>query len=485
VNPLLAKPEVLDHDWTHRLIEDEDVGALVHGLFGQDLTPGQEEIAKAIAFPMDTMPITGIGPRAWCKAPTRYGKTEAFANGLCVRFLIDPRPLTCKVIGPRETQASIFRDRVARNIVRQPLLADKLDVPGGRDIEAIKKERSKRKFTFTDGKELAVISAHGDSDRAMGQGAFITVKDEACLITREADAKISRMAGDAPDSEVYELFNPWHRDNTAADHSSDPSWRGIDISLDQAIKEGRLTVAWVETQRRELAPTMFQVLYDSVFPDQAEDQLIPWSWVVRSMRKGGWRPPAGEEEAWRKEAGADIAEGGMDKTVLAHGWKGPGRRLKVTRWQAWKFADTMATANLIHEELRDGNVPVSVDENGVGKGVVDRLREKGHPVLGFKGGRSPRSARFANAASEMLWNLRLAFEEERIELYDAPQALLSDLPKWRWFLRGDKTACEVRGGKQQGQSPDHGDATALLAYGEADPSQRSKSIPRRDPLRLG
>lgn len=474
----LGKPAIHDDDILSALVRDEDIGSLVQGLFGYDLSPGQERIARTVAFPKGRERVTIMGP-------TRYGKSRSWSLGLATRIIIDPKPMRIKVIGPLEEQALIQRRYMAEAIVKQPLLGDMVDKRGGSGVESLKKEVSHKRITFQDGKEFATMTAQGDADRLMGEGGDIVAKDESCLISAEAEGKISRMLGDSPDAELYELANPWHRENAFFKHTLDKGFDNIAITMEQAIAEGRLDTRLVEEQRRDLPPTTFQVLYMSQFPDIAEDQLIPWTWATRSIRTGQapFKPPE-NDTTWRLQYGADIAEGGLDKTVLTRGWKQEAtKRLIAHGWRSWQVADTMVTAKNIRAEVPD-NVTVGIDENGVGKGVADRLREFGAHVYGFKGGRQARNPeRFANATSEALWLLRRGFEEGVVELHDPPQALLTDLSKWRWTVVAGRTKVEVEGGKEGGNSPDFGDSLAILYYASAG-GQQIRKVRGKDPLGL-
>ncbi|MCA1811443.1 MAG: hypothetical protein LC623_05470 [Halobacteriales archaeon] len=474
----LGTTPLLDDDLMRHLVKTEDIGTLVQGLFGYDLSPGQERIASTVAFPRGRERVTVL-------APTRYGKTRSFSLGLATRFLVDPKPLVVEAIGPLEEQAQILRGYMAHAIIRQPLLGAMVDSRGGSTVEALKKEVSHKRITFTDGKQFTVRTAQGDADRLMGSGGDIIAKDEACLISPEADAKIARMLGDSPEAELYELANPWHRENAFFKHTQDPSFTNIHIPIEQALAEGRIDPRHLADMRRDMAPTMYQVLYLSQFPDIAEDQLIPWGWIQRAVRatppgKPRWSPPAGQ--GWRRQAGADIAEGGLDKTVVARGWRRfEEKRLVVLSWRSWQIADTMETATRIDAEL-EADETVAVDENGVGKGVADYLRRMGRTVFGFKGGRKARNPeRFFNATSEALWLLRRGMEEDLVELHDPPQAVMTDLTKWRWKVVGGRIKVEVEGGKEGGNSPDHGDALAMMNYSEAG-GERGRRIQGRDPL---
>jgi len=471
-------------DIMSRLVErgqGPETATLCEVLFKHDLSPGQVEIARTLAFPGST----GVNDDRVCiNAMTRYGKTYGVADGLSLRILADPGPLDIKIIGPTQEQATILRNYLTDNIIHQPLLSNELDLDAT-GIRRLNKEVSKRKFTFKNGTSLTVLTAEGKADRLMGFGADVLVLDESCLIHQDVfDYKISRMLGDNPDAQLVELSNPWHKEGHYYRHWEDHGFRNIHIGWRQALIEGRVTQKFIDEQRRVVPPTAFEVLYESVFPDMAEDQLIPWSWIQRAIKEGD--PDLKGESGWIRRHGLDVAEGGGDATVLTRVFQHSDRR-RVLAWQkTWHYADTMETADRAWAEM-DGSrgVPVAVDATGVGKGVADRLQQKGASVSQIKTGRSAsKKERFTNLGSEALWNLRGLFEEGLIDLHNPSRDLLSDLTKWRWTVKTGRVHVEVEDGKRSGNSPDHGDSLAYACWGEVVHGGPRKLL-QRDPLALG
>lgn len=456
---MYSSPPIADDEFLRHIMRKRDVGTLCKALFKHDLSPTQQAIARLVAFPEPMR--RGVGPRVIVNCHTRFGKSFGLADGLSLRILVDHRPLVMRAIGPFEEQAAILRNYLADNIVDQPLLAGQLDLMGDA-LSRVKKEVSKRRFTFKDGKEFTIHTAEGKGGRNMGFGADILALDESCLISEEPMTKVMRMLADSPSSELYELSNPWHKEGHYHRHWQDQNYRRIHVPWQVGVAEGRVTEAFVEEQRRELPTPHFQVLWDSVFPDQAEDQLIPSSWAERAIQRGTV-PPQGAP-VW----GLDVAEGGADKTALTRVVRQVDSAsnkmvFTMTSQRTWNVADTMTTATLVRDLI--GNDPVHVDENGVGKGVADRLRELGCQGSGFKGGRAAQhKERFSNLVSEVLWNLRTLLEEGRLKLIDPHPDLIRDLSAWRWELKTGRISVHVQGGKSQGHSPDRGDSLAMALW---------------------
>jgi hypothetical protein len=101
--------------------------------------------------------------------------------------------------------------------------------------------------------------------------------------------------------------------------------------------------------------------------------------------------------------GADIARFGKDLTGVA-----VVEDTKVIALDEWSNKDLMETSGRILKWIEDFKDSVlTVDDTGLGGGVVDRLREQGVEVLGINyGSRAYEFDRFRDKASEMWWRLR-------------------------------------------------------------------------------
>ena len=127
--------------------------------------------------------------------------------------------------------------------------------------------------------------------------------------------------------------------------------------------------------------------------------------------------------------------------------------------------DTMRVAGEASMMARDLNAEaIFVDENGVGGGVCDRLKETGAPVYGVQfGRRAPHPTRFANLRSEIFWELRRLMNDRLIAL---PQddTLAAQLLSMRYDVTssGQVKLESKRETRKRGiPSPDHADALAL------------------------
>lgn len=416
---------------------------LVYDFFGVWLTEGQTEIVYAIANPKDK--------RVVISTFTRYGKSYTVAMGVLIYIYFNDNK-KINLIAPRYDQTAILRNYIAE-FAMSPLLADKIDIDKKGGVDRLKKEVSRKRITFKNGCELRILSAEGSAERLMGWGGDLIVMDESCLIDGEVyRTKISRMMGDSPDSKLVEIGNPWHRNNQMWEHWTDPEYKKIHVGWERGIKEGRIAREFVDQQMKDLTPMEFEILYGANFPEEAEGSLLRWQWIEDAKK----REPTGEPI--RKIISCDIAEAGLDYTVLTKVEEFDSGEFWVHEPISWHIADTMITSNRIFDAVKDWKPDlVVVDSTGVGKGVADRLQElitelndkreakwvkaraealKDHQKFNepkpvrvnlnqLKVGTSPRlprdKQRFANKKAQMFWTMRDLFEEGKVCIPDHRQ----------------------------------------------------------------
>jgi phage terminase large subunit len=109
------------------------------------------------------------------------------------------------------------------------------------------------------------------------------------------------------------------------------------------------------------------------------------------------------EESEPRELGVDVARYGDDKTDIA------ARRGPVVRIvKELAKTDLMtATGEVVVAKRAEGATAIKVDADGLGSGMVDRLREQKHEVIELHGGGKPNdSERFRNAKAEWYWGFR-------------------------------------------------------------------------------
>ena len=201
------------------------------------------------------------------------------------------------------------------------------------------------------------------------------------------------------------------------------------------------------------------------FPDSEPDSLVGRKAIEDAMAdsapSGDGAPSESDDEKEPVYIGVDVARFGEDKSVLvarrgqrAFAIKSLGREMDTMR--------VAGEAALMASEFRAE--AIFVDENGVGGGVCDRLKETGAPVYGVQfGRRAPHPTRFANLRSEIFWELRRLMNSRLIALPN-DEELAAQLRSLRYEVSssGQVVLESKRKTKKQGApSPDRADALAL------------------------
>ena len=209
----------------------------------------------------------------------------------------------------------------------------------------------------------------------------------------------------------------------------------------------------------------FAASVNAVFPDALDDSLVGRAAVDDAMAdsapSGDGAPSAEEDAREPVYIGVDVARFGEDKSVLI---ARQGQRV-IARKSLGREMDTMRVAGEAAMMARDLNAEaIFVDENGVGGGVCDRLKETGAPVYGVQfGRRAPHPTRFANLRSEIFWELRRLMNDRLIALPN-DETLAAQLLSLRYDVSssGQVKLESKRETRKRGiPSPDRADALAL------------------------
>lgn len=178
------------------------------------------------------------------------------------------------------------------------------------------------------------------------------------------------------------------------------------------------------------------------------------------------------------EISCDVAraELGDDTTIgIRRGWK----YRKLDGGKGWSVTET--AGRLIDAYERNGASRVKVDDDGVGGGVVDILREQRYPVVSLRGGSTAnQDRRFINARTEWHWNVRTLLSDGKLDIDPRDEDLIQQLGQLR--TRGFDSQGRMRAEKKEdykkrvGRSPDDADC---CIYAFAEPrSGQTKHGPR-------
>lgn len=358
------------------------------------------------------------------------------------------------LIAPTYDQTSILRNYIGEFLLKNDIFINMLDIEMS-GVERIKREVSKKRMTFKNGCELRILSAEGEAKRLMGFGGDMIICDEDCLIDYEVyRQKISRMRGDNPNSILISIGNPWNRDNQMWQHWNDDKFNQIHIGWEDGVKEERITKEFINEQKETLTKMEFDILYKANFPEESEDSLFRWKWLQKSK----FIKISGENT--EQIAGLDVAEMGMDLTVLTKATK-IGNKIRIEEIYSWSKKDTMETVGNVVPHISK-NTRIVIDAQGVGRGVYDRLKEKGYNVVAFKGGKMPigNEERFHHLKDEQYFKLRDMFEQDMISLKNVKneRKLFDELMKIKY---GGTSTEKIKVIKPDDKSPDFADSLMM------------------------
>ncbi len=273
------------------------------------------------------------------------------------------------------------------------------------------------------------------------------------------------------------------------------------VQAGRVVIPGLTTPRWIE-ERREIwgeENPIFRARVLGEFPQQGEDTLLRLGDIEAAMgrlqqgQRGQGQRGQGQGEEQETASGpepdggddarpalrtrhssdevilaVDVARFGADRSVILR-----RRGDCVEDIRTLRQMDTMQLTGWVSAAIREQRpAQVYVDEIGVGAGVVDRLRELGHPVRGINVAHKARQdGMFVNLRAEGYWALRERFVSGRISIPDDNQ-LAGELAALRYgYDSQGRIKMESKDDmRQRGlPSPDKADAL-MLAF--LDPGSR-------------
>ena len=398
------------------------------------------------------------------------GLGKGFCAAVAVLWFIHSRPDAIVL-----TTAPTFR-QVRHILWRQirRLYGPAAESLGGRMLDT--------RWELPDGRYAMGLSADG-ADQFQGfhsPNVFIVV-DEAEGVSEEIYEAIESVMTSA-DPLLLLIGNPTSMSGAfrRAFHEERGIYRPVTISAlespnvqaGKVVIPGLATSQWVE-ERKQIWGEKSPVYHSRVlgeFPDQGEDTLIALSkieaaiknivdavsWTIDSKTVIGSERTAAEDVI----IAVDVARYGSDSSVILRRRGDHVEDIRVLRQM-----DTMRLAGRIAEAIRD-HLPayVLIDEIGIGAGVVDRLRQLGHPVYGVNVARKALNDRkFLNLRAEGYWRLRDRFANGSISIPD-DRRLIAELSSLRYSYDSTdrlkiESKEEIR--KRNLPSPDRADALML------------------------
>ncbi len=304
-------------------------------------------------------------------------------------------------------------------------------------LERLRQEDSKERIVFRNGGTMQILSANEKNankkiESAMGEGADVVILDEACLISDDVEATLFRMiAGKGPDAKYVKIGNPFYRLPPYSHFYSswiNPRYYRVFIDEQIGLFENRYTRDFLEEAQTK---PFYDILYRCLFPE--ED----------TMDKQGYKPLilstdikyGMTEERFKEILAKDIAKGGLRFPLMSGNDIGGGGDYNTYALRYGPFAiikgynqsnDTMTNVSeleSIAEEYKDLGWQwenCNIDDIGVGRGVSDRLIEKGYPVNPVSvGDPAVDSDTYSNLKAELYWALRLWLKKDSTRLNES------------------------------------------------------------------
>ena len=412
--------------------------------------------------------FTRSHPRNNIIAPTQDGKSLSIAAATTLVASSIPERFT--ILAPNEKKADIIMAYIRDFSTQHPIISSQLELNKNDTLDRLKRERSKKHITFKRGGGVQTLTLDARNGKrsieaAMGFGSKNVIEDEAGLIEDPLHATVMRMMGgyNYADSFLLKIGNPFYN-NHFKRSSFNPNYNRIHLTYRDSLRDREagfhgFDPQFIEEMRDE---AFFDVFYECQFPP--EDQI--------------------DADGFRQLLTSDeIAQGGVDRSQVGPGAKlgcdiGGGGDLNVYTIRTPQIAfiaghnrsgDTMTNVTEIERLVSEYGLnwtDVNIDDIGIGRGVTDRLKEKGYEVNGVSVGTpATNPARFSNLKAELCWEMRMkvkspGFTLEEHKGWEQLTWIKYKVNSDKQIKIEDKQALKKRTGK----SPDFAESLMLTFY---------------------
>ena len=441
-----------------------------------ELTDSQAQIFEIIARRMK--------PRVHCMTYTQFGKSDVTSMAVLTRATTFPEKWA--IVAPSNKKAHIIMGYLIGHIFDNEVCQSMFEVDKGESVDRIRRERSKNRITFKfpNGaiSEVFTLSSEGRRtkdllDALLGFGAPNIVIDESSLLDDPQYAGVFRMLGGSVDNFLFEIGNPMRR-NHFHRSSLDPNYLHINMDYKIGVSEGRIQQSFIEEMRTK---QFFEQLYDNKFPDEDMADY------------GGYSPLIGDQLLnsrikdkvtlfGKLRLGCDVAGEGSNLSVITlRGRNGAKILYKQNN------PDTMNFAGVIVRTAKEYGViaeDLFIDGTGIGKGVVDRVREDPDysQAVCVMAGSKPQGIDFFNKRAEMFWRVKEWLPTAELEGND-----WLDLLDIRYKIQSDKKI-KIKSKEDMRsdgvQSPDTADSLSLTFWDYDSEKLEQESQPLT-PHRIG
>jgi hypothetical protein len=364
-----------------------------------EMSDGQADIFNTI--------VLKLHPRNQIIAPTQYGKSSVVAIALIVRsqkFKDD-----FAIVTGSEPKSQIIMEKVIQHTFDDERWYSKLELDPNEPLDRIRRQRTRKHLNWLGGGSIRTFTADARNRQRVkealtGFGSPNIIEDEASLIPDDVQAMILRMLGGHEGGWLLKIGNPFYRNHFFRTSISD-LYNNIFIDYLQGLVEGRYTEEFIDEMRPE---AFFDVLYECKFPDEDAVNDAGWRRLITSADLERAFDSAELEvprPVGRPRLGVDVAGGGKNWTTFVLRYDNYMVLLEKNR-----DPDIMSQVGRIEQYMREYSIKgfdVTVDDNGIGQGICDRLAEKDVMVNRFKGGTSAvDKEKYSNLKTEAFWLLR-------------------------------------------------------------------------------
>lgn len=364
---------------------------------------------------------------------------------------------------------------IIEHIFDQDEFVAMLQLDPSEKLDRLRRDRSKNNITLTNGGGVMTLSLDAKNSKkniesVMGFGGNRIILDESSLVPDNLYSTVKRMVGgyEYNDTFILEIGNPFYRNHFLR------TWEGsryhkVFIDYLDGLKEGRYSPEFIDEMRDE---AFFSVFYECKFPEEDEIDsdgfrvLLPMSFI-QTVSRGITELSQVSRNA---TLGIDVGGGG-DLSVFVI-------RDSNYAWieSANRSADTMSNVTEAMRIIEKYNLQPEncfVDDIGIGRGVSDRLKEKGLRVTAVSVGLPAMNNKmYGNIKAENYWGIK--------QWLDAG-GKLSDSDNWKqlsWIkykVNTDKVIMiqpkeDLK--KITGKSPDYAEALMLTFTRRLAPNVR-------------
>ena len=456
------------------------------------ITPGQIEIFASI--------VLGLNNRIEIICATQYGKSLVVALTAVILSCIMAK--TVAVVAPGEKQARIIMRYYIEHLGDDKLFLEKLLPEDRSTYSKLVMEKSKTRITLNNGGGVFILSAQSkfvskSIEAAMGQGAEIVLLDEACLISDDTEATIFRMitgkTGKFKEAMYVKIGNPFYRNHFYKDWEENERFLKILIDGDQGIKEGRYKAE--DLEEAEGKP-LYNILYRCEFPSEDEIDDKGYRQLLTSESVNFASSYISDINDQTGILGCDIGGGGDLNVYVIR----KGGYIWIESYN--KSSDTMINVSEILRIMKKHNIldtRVNIDGIGLGRGVVDRLKEMTYDIRGIAKhyrpnsviiGSSVKDDGFMNLKSELSWKLKLWSENPKNKFVEVSKGIIDKLRRnpWlelfeiKWKVNTEKQVrIEPKEDmvKRTKKSPDFADAAVLTMFETIDTTPLKIRVTRK------